>query len=265
MRAAVSGVLREMIEMQTSEVRALLRARYAAPEWAFLEEVANGTGGHGGRHCDALAMSLWPSRGLHLHGFEIKVSRSDWTRERKNPAKAEAIAKHCHFWWVVAPVGIVPASQIPPNWGLIEASEKGLKISKAATQLVPIDLTWPFFAAVMRSATEQSVDKALMTAEYERGKLESKKQYDAWKDSAEKRAEKNLERLQLEVDEFEAKAGIRINGYGAGRVAEKVKLLTRGEKAIEDMRQALERFSQAALTITAVLAEMETAQTTVQP
>ena len=45
---------------------------------------------------------VWPSRGLYLHGFEIKVHRNDWLRELKNPAKAEEIAGYCHFWWVVA-------------------------------------------------------------------------------------------------------------------------------------------------------------------
>ena len=44
---------------------------------------------------DAVIMSLWPSRGLELHGVEIKVSRADWKREAADPAKAEAIAAYC--------------------------------------------------------------------------------------------------------------------------------------------------------------------------
>ena len=35
----------------------------------------------GGRYADAIAMNLWPSRGLAVHGFEIKISRGDWQRE----------------------------------------------------------------------------------------------------------------------------------------------------------------------------------------
>lgn len=74
----------------------LLRRRYPAPAWAFLEEVRNQTGyARTIRTADALAMSLYPSRGLHLHGFEVKVSRADWFRELNDPKKAEEIAAYC--------------------------------------------------------------------------------------------------------------------------------------------------------------------------
>jgi len=32
-------------------------------------------------------MDLWPSGGLEIHGHEVKVSRSDWLRELKEPEK----------------------------------------------------------------------------------------------------------------------------------------------------------------------------------
>ena len=61
----------------------LLRYRFCQPEWAFLSQVRNGTGYlRTTRTADALAMSLWPSRGLHLYGFEIKVRKSDWKKDR---------------------------------------------------------------------------------------------------------------------------------------------------------------------------------------
>jgi len=84
----------------------LLKERFAAPEFAFLPHVRNGTGYARGttRTADALAMSLWPSRGLELYGFEIKSERRDWLRERENPEKAEEICRFCDRWWVVAGV-----------------------------------------------------------------------------------------------------------------------------------------------------------------
>jgi hypothetical protein len=47
-------------------------------------------------------MSLWPSRGIELHGIEIKVSRNDWLKELGDPAKADEIARFCDRWWVAA-------------------------------------------------------------------------------------------------------------------------------------------------------------------
>lgn len=52
-----------------------LRHHYPAREYALLPQVGNGTGSRCNRHADALALSLWPSRGLHLNGFEIKSHR----------------------------------------------------------------------------------------------------------------------------------------------------------------------------------------------
>ena len=60
---------------------ALLALRYAPPAYAFFEEVRAQTGYAAGGSADGLALSLWPSRGIELHGFEVKVSRSDWLRE----------------------------------------------------------------------------------------------------------------------------------------------------------------------------------------
>lgn len=78
-------------QVTAGDVMVALAHRYPAPGYALLPQVANGTGYAASRHCDAIALSLWPSRGIRLHGFEIKVARSDWLRELKDPAKAEAI------------------------------------------------------------------------------------------------------------------------------------------------------------------------------
>ena len=69
--------------MNTSELQAALVKRHPPEAWALCFEVGDATGGGHTRWADAVAMSLWPSRGLHLHGFEIKASRSDWVKELK--------------------------------------------------------------------------------------------------------------------------------------------------------------------------------------
>ena len=81
------------------KLREAMSKRWAPPEYAVMWEVGRATGAvTNQRYADAVIMGLWPSRGLELHGVEIKVSRSDWRREAADPMKAEAIAAYCDRW-----------------------------------------------------------------------------------------------------------------------------------------------------------------------
>lgn len=137
-------------------IYAALRERFCAPEWALFFEVANGTGSNIRRYADAVAMNLFPSRGLTLDGFEVKISRSDWQRELKNPRKVEdGVFKYCDHWWVVAPAGLIDKAALPPTWGLLELLEKGsLRQAVAAPRLNPVELSRNFIAALLRRASE---------------------------------------------------------------------------------------------------------------
>ena len=139
--------------MNASDIRAALRLAYTAPEWAILFEVLDATGARHTRSADAVAMSLWPSRGLSVWGFEIKVYRGDWLREKANPEKAEAIAKYCDFWHVVAPKGLIKIDELPDAWGLKEVDEKGaLRTAKEAQKLDSKPLDRLFVASLLRNA-----------------------------------------------------------------------------------------------------------------
>jgi hypothetical protein len=73
------------------------------------------------RTADGLAMSLYPSRGLHVHGFEIKASTGDLKGELDHPDKAEDIARFVtapSVWMAVIRLGGV----VPTNWGVLVAS-----------------------------------------------------------------------------------------------------------------------------------------------
>lgn len=142
-----------MEKVTSTQIKRQLRERYCAPEWAVFFEVANGTGATSRRYADAVAMNLFPSRGLGIHGFEIKISRSDFKNEIKNPHKAEEIAQFCDRWWIVAPKGMIAPEEIPDAWGLI-VSNGGLRESKPAKQLEPKPLTKCFFAALARRASQ---------------------------------------------------------------------------------------------------------------
>lgn len=152
--------------MTEHDLLELLREKHPHKEWAFAAHVRNGTGWtkRVTRTADALALSLWPSRGLELHGFEVKCSRSDWKRELEDPAKAEEIAGYCDRWWiVVSDDKVVRAGELPPAWGLLVAREGKLVVVTPAPLLPeaarkPLDRS--FIAAFARALSDADAEAA---------------------------------------------------------------------------------------------------------
>jgi len=139
----------------SGNIRAALRKRYAPPAWSFMEEVGNAAGHAKSRSADAIAMSVWPSRGLELHGFEIKVSRKDWLTELKNPAKADPIAAYCDRWWIVVDSDtIVRDGELPRTWGLLVLRNGTLVTVREAEKRKPKVMDRSFLAVLLRKATE---------------------------------------------------------------------------------------------------------------
>lgn len=146
------------------EVVQRLAALYPEQEWAFLPQVGSGTGSNYTRTADAIALNCWPSRGMELHGFEIKVYGGDFRRELANPAKAEAIQQFCDRWFIVVPNDqIVRPEELPPTWGLIVADESKPRIVVPAPRLDPKPMTRSFIAAVLRAAQK---DRGVPQAEH---------------------------------------------------------------------------------------------------
>lgn len=139
--------------MKTADVKAALRGRFIAPEWSLFFEVADATGARHSRWADAVAMNLYPSRGLELHGFEIKVSRSDWLRELKDPTKSAPVQRYCDRWWIICPDGVIKPGELPPTWGHYEAKPGGtIRQVVAAPKLEAQPVTKEFMAALVRRA-----------------------------------------------------------------------------------------------------------------
>ncbi len=218
----------------------LLRERYAAPEYAFIEEARAGTGWKANRSADGLALSLWPSRGIYFHGFEIKVHRGDWHRELKNPEKAEEIAAFCRCWWIVAPPKMISPDELPATWGLLEPYGKGLKtIVKAPLQEAePIDIN--FVAAVLRRMTAQYVPQSRLkelvadgVAKGVKNKTEEKK----WE------KERHQKRDNM-VQEFEKASGVKISEWNAGNIGLAVKYVC--DKGIDRVAKDLDMMAERA-------------------
>lgn len=148
-------------------LEALIAQRYPVREYALFFEIRDSTGWAGkGNRADALAMSLWPSRGLGLTGFEVKTHRSDWLRELGDPAKSAVIQKFCHFWYLVTEPDLVKEGELPRTWGLLErASPKKLKVVKEAPALKAKALSPQFIASMLRNASEGAERKAKQLAD----------------------------------------------------------------------------------------------------
>lgn len=192
----------------------LLQKRYCAPGYALIPQVRRGTGMQASiRTADAIAISLWPSRGIEVTGFEFKSYRSDWTKELKQPDKAEEIAQYCDYWYIVATDNtIVKVDEVPSTWGLlIPRSSNQLKTVKAATKMNAVPLDRLFVASILRRIDQ--VKSEFLHEQYLKGRREG---IELEKKSAQGRAEENkneLESLRDIVDEFEKSAGITIRKY----------------------------------------------------
>lgn len=116
--------------MNSDEVRRGLSAHFGGKGAMIMSEVRDAAGHEAGRSCDMLIMETWPSRGLIIRGIEIKVSRSDWLHELKQPAKAEAFHRHCDEWWIAVAPGVLKSrdkhtaeqrlEEVPEGWGVLE-------------------------------------------------------------------------------------------------------------------------------------------------
>ena len=117
--------------LNSADVKALLRARYCQPEWSIFFEVGLSTGSSS-RYADAIAINLFTSHSHEIWGFEIKLSRSDWLSELKNPTKTEETSKYCNRWWIVAPSEVVKENEIPAGWGFLSVRDTGLRQTRMA-------------------------------------------------------------------------------------------------------------------------------------
>lgn len=127
------------------------------------EHVKITTGFDSARICDYMAIDLYNGYGVNagpkLHGHEVKVSRSDWLTELKDPSKAEAFAQYCDYWWlVVSDKAIVKDGELPKGWGLMAIHGAGLSVVKQAIRRPdPEPMGRPLQATLTRAVTKTSV------------------------------------------------------------------------------------------------------------
>lgn len=242
--------------MTSNALKDMIATRYPAPEWALAFEVANESGG-GRRYADAIAFNLWRSRGHQIHGFEIKVDRRDWLRELKNPGKAEAIARYCDRWYVVALPDVVKLDELPEGWGLLVAKGGRLWTEKDAPAQIPTPLDRVFAACLIRRAFESVDVRAQALVREQQRDLERRHATEV--QEAVTRATREAEQIKKNAAEFEQQTGLSIKGYvgptiDAVNLAKKIGAADPGY-TLNMMRNASQKLSAAI----AALEEMKTA------
>lgn len=107
------------------------------------------------RTADFLAQDLWEAKGLHLHGHEVKVSRSDLLRELADPSKSQAVKRYCDRWWLVVPDPMIVRNDLPDGWGLLAFGANGrLRVFRRAAALAPDPIPATFRAALLRAVAK---------------------------------------------------------------------------------------------------------------
>lgn len=223
------------LHFSEQEILTALRKRYPGPEWVLFPQVRNGTGySRQVRTADAIAMNLWPSRGLDLLGFEFKSYRSDWLRELKDPAKSEEIQRFCDYWWVVVsnPEVVKADDPIPPTWGVLVINKGKIKVFRDAPRLKAEVPTKLFIASVMRAASEfvtpEAWIKAAEAEAYQRGITEGEKRQQ-WEI---KSLRDSVQQSQKSIDDFQKASGVHINKWDAGHVGNAVRIVSQGPQQV---------------------------------
>ena len=234
-----------------------LERHLPSPEWALLAQVGNGTGyGKTARYIDALALNLWPSRGMELWALEMKTSKADLRRELANPPKAEAIACYCDRYFLVTDSPkVVDGMPLPPTWGWMCMDPAGRIVTKRnAEKLTAKPLDREFVAAVLRRIMEQKTTRGELRAEFDRGFREGKDAGIADAERQRKYATGDLEQLRTRVQEFEAAAGVTIDSWGAGNIGAAVRRVRAGADGV--VSQKLQRIRRNLEGLMATLDEL---------
>jgi hypothetical protein len=152
------------------EILDLLIQRYTkismgAHRFAFAEHVSDKPS-WASRIADFIAIDCWMAQRPRLplryeiHGHEVKVSRSDWLKELRQPDKAEAFRPYCHRWWlVVSDRRIVLPGELPEGWGLLAKSGPRL-ITIAPAPLLDAEPMPVEMVATMLRATAKTARRA---------------------------------------------------------------------------------------------------------
>jgi hypothetical protein len=247
-------------KLQAHDLFARLQGTFSEPAYITLEEVRDATGFDSNRSADAMAISLYRSRGKALWGFEFKVSRSDWLHELKQPEKSESILQFCDYWALVVPnKDIVKTGELPSTWGLYVAQKNRLKCITPCPKLDPLPMT-----RTMLTALAYAIDQ-----KHKRNTKSdlSKSWNDGYKKGLESTNhewyEEQYNKINQKVEEFEKASGLQIR-YGSAapeKIGGIVSAILRGDaklnRVLTDIRYSIKSAEDLKTTLESQAKEIE--------
>jgi hypothetical protein len=148
-------------KLKEADILDLLQKHYSNTEqWAFFPRLRTGTGQ--GKDCtqqlDGWCIRLWGEQSRLT--FEVKVSRSDFLLELKNPIKRRLGLLLSNQFYFVAPKGMIKPSEIPIECGLMEVIEGGHIFTKVqAPWRDTSPPTWHFLASIARRMAKMELEE----------------------------------------------------------------------------------------------------------
>lgn len=132
--------------------------------------IGTGYGKDAEQRIDYWAMEMYASKGFKRISYEIKVSRSDFLHEIKNPKKRRRALLWSNEYYFITLPGIVRVGELPPEVGLIEVTEgdiagDSMYVSPVMRPVIAapwrdtIGPTWRFLAAIARASEKKGRDK----------------------------------------------------------------------------------------------------------
>ena len=127
------------------------------------EHVRSQAGFDAPRCADMIVQDLWPAKGLELIGHEVKVARSDWVAELKDPEKAATFRRHLHRWYLVVPDRSIVRDDLPVGWGLMALRAGKLWVVRPASLLIPEPMPATMTAALLRAVAKTAERRAILS------------------------------------------------------------------------------------------------------
>jgi hypothetical protein len=206
------GRLPDPIKVDAGAIRNHMAEVYSESNgYACLFEVANGTGHKVTNFADVVVMSLWPSRGFEIVGYEIKVGRGDWLHELKQPDKAWPVMQFCDRWCLLSAPGVAKMDEIPTTWGWQEFDGEKLRVRKASPVLEAKPLTRAFIGAMLRRPIRDIEAMARTVAEKRKKQLDE--EFDHRVQARVSRRQEELAQAAESIDKIKELTGIDLRSW----------------------------------------------------
>lgn len=117
----------------------------------------------GSRRIDFWTLEPVPSKGFRASAFEIKVSRSDFLRDRDG--KQDGALKWSDRFWYVTPPDLLTKADLPEWSGLQEWDGKAFRVVRKAPGRSKAEPSWEFVASLIRNSGDCRRDTELLKSQ----------------------------------------------------------------------------------------------------